>query len=148
MIGTPIKQGKWVVILIQVLLWSIFYLLLLLYTTHKWDHTTYGILNASIAMLSYLAAVYAHAYWLLPGYLVKGKQLSYILASLVFVAGIILLRMALENAVLMPLHRKFYDWKWAHFSFSCVTILIAFLFGALLHVALNYLQLLRWKKDL
>ena len=142
------RLGKWVVVLLQVLLWSGFYLLLLLYTTHKWDNASYGILNASIAMLSYMTAVYGHAYWLLPAFMFRDKKGVYIAASGVFVTGVILLRMALENAVLMPLHRKFYDWQWAHFSFTCVTVLIAFLFGALLRISLNYIQLLRWKKEL
>lgn len=147
MSGLSTRLGNWTSVLIQVLLWSVFYLLLLLYSIHKWNQPIYAVLNASIGLFSYMAVIYAHAFWLLPTLLFRGRRIAYFIGSFVFVTGIILLRMAVEKAVLIPLHRSLYQWNWAHFSFTCVTVLIAFLFGALLRVALNYMQLLQWKKE-
>jgi LytS/YehU family sensor histidine kinase len=126
----------------------VFYLLLLLYTSHKWDHPLYGFLNASIATSSYIVAVYVNAVWLLPRFLQKGKTYAYVFLSLGFLAGLVLLRMTAEAKFLMPIHKTFYTWQWAHFSFNAITILIAFLFGALLRVFLNYLQLVQQKNEL
>lgn len=142
------KFNKITVIVIQCLLWVVFYLLLLMYTSHKWDHPLYGFMNASIATSSYVVAVYGNALWLLPRILQKGRVFLYVLFSLAFLIGIILLRMTAEAKVLMPLHKTFYTWQWAHFSFNAITILTAFLFGALLRVFLNYLQLVQQKKEL
>jgi len=142
------KFTKITVIVIQCLLWVVFYLLLLMYTSHKWDHPLYGFLNASVATSSYVVAVYGNALWLIPRVLQKGRVLLYILVSLAFLIGVVLLRMTAETKILMPIHKTFYNWQWAHFSFNAITILTAYLFGALLRVFLNYLQLVQQKKEL
>jgi len=132
----------------QVLLWAVFYLLLLLYTTHKWDYTLYGVLNASISTVFYLAAAYGNSAWLIPSVLKSGRTLLYYTISILFLFALLCMRMYIEYIVLMPLHNTFYGMTWAHFSFDCITLLIAFLFGALLHVALNYIALLKQKDEL
>ena len=132
----------------QVLLWAVFYLLLLLYTTHKWTNTTYGLLSGTIATVFYLLAAYGNSSWLIPSFLRKGRMPAYFVVSLVFVSILVMARMYIEYVVLMPLHNTFYGFTWAHFSFDCITLLVAFLFGALLRVALNYLALLKQKEEL
>lgn len=140
--------GRTALILMQVLLWTVFYLLLLLYTTHKWTNTLFGVLNASIATVFYLLASYGNASWLIPSFLKRGKVAAYFIISIVFLALLVAARMYLEYVALMPLHKTFYSFTWAHFSFDCITLLVAFLFGALLRVALNYLALLKQKEEL
>jgi len=140
--------GKWTMVVLQILVWIVFYLLLLLYTSHKWDNPYFGILNASIATSSYLVAVYVHAFFLLPRLLYTGKTGAYVSASLFFICSLVLARMSVEKELLLPIHKQFYAFQWAHASFTSITILVAFLFGALLRVLLNYLQLVRVKKDL
>ena len=133
---------------LQVLLWFVFYLLLLLYTSHKWDHPIFGFYNATIATLSYVTACYVHAFSLLPTYWYKNRRIGYFVYSLLFLVSLIFCRMAIERAILLPLHQMFYAYSWAHVSFTCITVLVAFLFGALLRVFLNYLNLLEVKKEL
>lgn len=143
-----LKAGRTTRILVQVLLWTVFYLLLLLYTTHKWENAVYGVFNGTIATVFYLLAAYGNASWLMPQYLQKGKVRLYLALSLCFVALLIASRMYLEFLILMPLHKNFYGYSWAHFSFDTITLLIAFLFGALIRVALNYAVLLKQKEEL
>lgn len=143
-----LKAGKTSLVLMQVLLWAVFYLLLLLYTTHKWDYTFYGVLNASIATVFYLAAAYGNSSWLIPSLLKSGRTVLYYTASIIFLLALLCARMYIEYLVLMPLHNAFYGFTWAHFSFDCITLLVSFLFGALLYVALNYLALLKQKEEL
>lgn len=144
----PADIRRIVIISVQALLWAVFYLLLLLYTSHKWSHTLFGFLNATIATVSYALAVYGHAFWLLPRFLYRGRKFLYILNSLRFLTILITLRLFAENSLLFPLHKTFYNYEWAHFSFDFITILVAFLFGALLRVAINYVHLLDLKKEL
>jgi sensor histidine kinase YesM len=143
-----VKAGRTTRILMQVLLWAVFYLMLLLYTTHKWENTTYGVLNGTISTVFYLLAAYGNASWLMPSFLQKGKMTAYLLVSVCFIVALIGCRMQLEYAILMPLHKNFYGLSWAHFSFDTITSLIAFLFGALIRVALNYSALLKQKEEL
>lgn len=143
-----IKAGRTTRILVQVLLWAVFYLMLLLYTTHKWENTVYGVFNGTIATVFYLLAAYGNASWLMPSYLQKGRINVYLPASVCFIALLIACRMYLEYVILMPLHKNFYGFSWAHFSFDTITLLIAFLFGALIRVALNYSVLLKQKDEL
>jgi uncharacterized membrane protein required for colicin V production len=142
------KAGKTTQVFMQVLLWAVFYLLLLLYTSHKWDRTLYGLLNATIATFFYLLAVYGNASWLIPSFLKKGKNLAYFSASVLFIGVLVICRMYIEYLLLMPLHKTFYSFQWAHFSFDCITLLIAFLFGALLRVALDHMTLLKQKDEM
>lgn len=143
-----LKAGRTTRILVQVLLWTVFYLLLLLYTTHKWENGVYGVFNGTIATVFYLLAAYGNASWLMPAYLQKGRMNVYLPVSIVFIALLIAARMYLEYLILMPLHNTFYGYSWAHFSFDTITLLIAFLFGALIRVALNYSVLLKQKEEL
>jgi sensor histidine kinase YesM len=145
---SQLKAGKTALVLMQVLLWAVFYLLLLLYTSHKWDYTLYGVLNATISTFFYLVAAYGNANWLIPSFLKKGKMTSYYVLSIVFLGVLIMGRMVTEWWMLMPLHKTFYGFTWAHFSFDTITLLIAFLFGALIRVTLNYLALLKQKDEL
>ena len=75
-------------------------------------------------------------------------MLGYFTVSIVFLGVLVISRMYLEYLILMPLHKTFYGFTWAHFSFDCITLLVAFLFGALMRVALNYLALLKQKEEL
>jgi sensor histidine kinase YesM len=143
----PAQLGKFTVRLLQVLLWFVFYLLLLLYTSHKWNQP-FGFYNSTIAIASYLLVVYGHALWLLPAYLYKNKRPQYFVFSLIFVGAVVVLRMWAEKLLLLPIHKQFYAFQWAHASFTTITLLVAFLFGALLRVLFNYLNLLKVKNEL
>jgi Histidine kinase len=136
---SKLPSAKW----IQVGVWFLFLLFLSLYTIQKWDDMIFGIYNALIAALSYLIAVYANAYWLLPAYYKEKKKYRYYLYSLVFLDVLITVRMFAEYKLLYPLHKTFYNFSLSHFAFDVITILVAFAFGALLYISLNYISLLQ-----
>jgi hypothetical protein len=132
----------------QAATWLIFYFFLLLYTMQKWEYPAFGFWAATIATVFYLAAVYANASWLIPRYYKKGKPAQYIIMAVLVLITLLVLRMAIEYLVLLPLHLKFYSWTLSHFSFVFITNFLAFAFGALLRISLDYLALLRQQEEM
>ena len=53
-----------------------------------------------------------------------------------------------EYKILLPLHLKFYSWTLSHFSFVFITNFLAFAFGALLRISIDYLSLLRRQQEM
>jgi hypothetical protein len=133
---------------LQVAIWTIFYVFLLLYTLQKWEYPAYSFWAATIATVFYFIAVYSNASWLIPQFYKKGKRVAYIVLSVSLIAILLLSRMAVEYLVLLPLHLKFYSWSLSHFSFVFITNFLAFAFGALLRVSIDYLSLLRQQEAL
>jgi sensor histidine kinase YesM len=133
---------------LQGIIWTIFYTFLLLYTMQKWDTPAYGFWAATIATVTYFFAVYANAHWLIPRYYKEGKKGLYFLLAITVLAVLQLLRMFVEYKILLPLHLKFYSWTLSHFSFVFITNFLAFAFGALLRVSMNYLLLLRQQEEM
>lgn len=133
---------------LQVAIWTIFYVFLLLYTLQKWEYPVYSFWAATIATAFYFIAVYSNASWLIPQFYKKGKRVAYIVLSVSLIAILLLSRMAVEYLVLLPLHLKFYSWSLSHFSFVFITNFLAFAFGALLRVSIDYLSLLRQQEAL
>ena len=132
----------------QAATWVIFYSFLLLYTMQKWEYPAFGFWAATIATVFYLVAVYANASWLIPRYYKKGKQAQYIIMAVLILALLLVSRMALEYLILLPLHLKFYSWTLSHFSFVFITNFLAFAFGALLRISLDYMALLRQQEEM
>lgn len=133
---------------LQILLWIIFFLAWALYTNNKWNDNTYGFASTFVSIIFYITAVYANSLWLMPRYFRKGNILVYLGYSLLFLAAIIIIRAWLENLLLMPMHKKFYDLGTPHFSLVFLTTLIAFLFGSFLFVARNYIGLLKNQEEM
>jgi sensor histidine kinase YesM len=134
-----LPSAKW----IQVGVWVLFLLFLSLYTIQKWDAVWFGIYNALIAITSYIIAVYGHASFLLPRYYKPGNKRLYFFYTIIFLTALIAVRMFTEYKLLFPLHKNFYNFSTPHFAFDFITVLVAFLFGALLHVSINYISLLQ-----
>lgn len=132
---------------IQVACWVGFYVFLLFYTIQKWENVTYSIWAATIAVVAYLVAVYGNANWLVPRYFRTNKP-RYFLFAVLLLSVLQLVRMYAQVAVLLPLHPKFYSWAIPHFSFVFITNLLAFVFGGLLRVTVNYLNLLRKQEEM
>lgn len=114
----------------------------------KWEYPAFGFWAATIATVFYLVAVYANASWLIPRYYKKGKQAQYIIMAVLILALLLVSRMALEYLILLPLHLKFYSWTLSHFSFVFITNFLAFAFGALLRISLDYMALLRQQEEM
>lgn len=128
--------------------WSLFYLMLLLYTIQKWEQPAFGFWVANIYVITYILAVYTNAAWLMPRYYQSRKKARYYVYSFIFLTILVLGRMAVECRLLLPLHLKFYNWNLAHFSFVLITNFLAFLFGALLRITFDYVSLLRKQEEM
>lgn len=133
---------------LQVAIWVIFYVFLLLYTMQKWEFPKFGFWAATIATITYFIAVYSNAHWLIPAFYKQGKKVQYFILSLLLLAILQVVRMYAEYKILLPLHLKFYSWTLSHFSFVFITNFLAFAFGALLRISIDYLSLLRRQQEM
>jgi sensor histidine kinase YesM len=133
---------------LQVGIWVIFYIFLLLYTLQKWENPRYGFWAASIATVFYFIAVYVNSSWLIPKFYKKGKPWLYVMLSVLVLIVLMTARMFVEFKILLPLHLKFYSWHLSHFAFVFITNFLAFAFGALLRVSIDYLSLLKQQEEL
>lgn len=133
---------------LQIIIWAIFYTFLLLYTMQKWEFPRFGFWAATIATIFYSIAVYANSSWLIPRFYKQGKKWQYFILSVVVIGVLLVSRMAIEYQVLLPLHQKFYSWTISHFSFVFITNSLAFAFGALLRVSIDYLSLLKQQEEM
>jgi hypothetical protein len=133
---------------LQIAVWGIFYVFLLLYTMQKWEFPQFGFWAATIATVAYFLAVYCNAHWLIPKFYKRGKKIQYYILSILVLTVLQLIRMYAEYKILLPLHLKFYSWTVSHFSFVFITNFLAFAFGALLRVSIDYLSLLRRQQEM
>jgi sensor histidine kinase YesM len=128
---------------LQVLLWVIYYLVMIAYGGNKWNSYSYATWVGSVSIIFYLLIVYGNSLWLLPRFYEKGKRTVYVFFIIFFIIGCNLFRMWVENKILFPIQGVFYNYNWSHFFLVFITNLIAFLFGILLHIAKNYIALLK-----
>lgn len=135
---------------LQVLAWGIVYLFLLAYSVHKWETWPYGAAGATIYTLFYLLVVYANSHYLLPRYFRAGRYGRYALGAGALLGLAVPLRMWVERFVLYEHlgHYAFYGWNFGHFAFVFVTLFLAFLFGFLLRIGLDYPGVLRQREQL
>ncbi|MDF2190071.1 histidine kinase [Paraflavitalea sp. CAU 1676] len=133
---------------VQAAVWVLFYIFLILYSIQKWEQPIFGVLSVSIATITYLLAVYGNAAWLIPRYYKTDRKPLYFLISTLFVGALVVARMYAEQQALKPIHSTFYDWRLPHFSFVFITNFLAFLFGALLSITIDYLHLLRKQEEM
>jgi sensor histidine kinase YesM len=137
-----VKKLQWVV-------WIGFTLFLVFYNANKWvEETRYAVYSAIIASASYLPAVYGNANFLWPRFFEKRKIYQYLFFSVAFIGLLVVLRMFVEEQLLMPLHNRFYNWNISHFSLTLITVSLAYLFGAFLRMAINYVSLSRTQEAL
>lgn len=132
----------------QAAAWVLFYVFLVLYAIQKWERPSFGVWSVSIATVTYLLAVYGNATWLIPKYYQSNRRTLYFVFSAVFIAILVTGRMYAEQQVLMPIHSNFYNFGLSHFSFAFITIFIAYMFGALLRITIDYLHLLRKQEEM
>ncbi|RIV18699.1 hypothetical protein DYU11_27405 [Fibrisoma montanum] len=135
---------------VQVGVWVMVYLLLLVYTIQKWSDWPYGFTYTTVGVVFYIMTVYLHANWLLPRYFYRGRRSFYALFAGLLLVGLVALRMWVEYELLFTRMNRhpFFGWNFAHAAFDAITILLAFLFGFLLRVAINYVDLLQREERL
>ncbi|MBA4851144.1 sensor histidine kinase [Emticicia sp. BO119] len=135
--------------LIQVVLWFIVYTMLVLYFTQK-NRWEIGFVTANIFVVFFLAAVYGNANYLIIRFFHKNKYWEYGLYSVVFLLLTVFLRMLIEDQLLnrIFIRHTFYGWNYTHFSFLLITQFLAFLFGFLLRISIDYVDLLHTQEIL
>ncbi len=137
--------------LIQVVAWTIVYLLLLFYGMHKWEQWEAGFTATTVYSIFYLIAIYAQANWAAKSFLKKGFYTKFIAYSLLILVLTVVLRMYIGH-VLFFLHfarNQFFSfYNLSNFSFVLVSQFLASAFGVLLRICLNYIVLLQNQEKL
>ena len=130
--------------IIQVLLWILTYLAIFFYCFYKFENLGLTVAYSLIVTFIYGATVYGNSDFLIPRFFHKSK-FQYFAYSVVFLVTITAIRMQLEHWVLYRLmdYKWFFNFSHEHYSFSSVTMVFAFLFGALLRISLNHFTLLQ-----
>ncbi|RYU96281.1 sensor histidine kinase [Emticicia agri] len=135
--------------LIQVVLWMMVYTMLVLYFTQK-NRWEIGFVTANIFVIFFLVAVYGNANYLIIKYFHRNKYWEYGVYSTAFLLVTVFLRMSIEDQLLnrVFIRHTFYGWNYTHFSFLLITQFLAFLFGFLLRISIDYVDLLHTQEIL
>ncbi len=135
--------------LIQIILWLMVYIMLVMYFTQK-NRWEIGFVTANIFVVFFLAAVYGNANYLIIRFFQKKKYWEYGLYSSTFLLLTVFLRMFIEDQLLnrIFIRHTFYGWNFTHFSFLLMTQFLAFLFGFLLRISIDYVDLLHTQEIL
>jgi sensor histidine kinase YesM len=134
--------------IIQLLLWVLTYVVIFFYCFYKFENISLTIVYSLIVTLIYLATAYGNSHFLIPHFFYKNK-IQYAIYSICFLVIVTAIRMGLENLILFNLmdYHWFFNFSREHFSFSSVTLIFAFLFGALLRISLNHFTLLQQMQE-
>lgn len=135
--------------LIQVVLWLIVYAMLLIYLSQKISWII-GLTTATIFIFFFFITVYGNANFLIKRFFLQKKHWQYTIYSVFFLGIIVFFRMLVEDQLLNKYVGKhlFYGWNFSHFSFVLVTQFLAFLFGFLLRISIDYVDLLHTQEIL
>ena len=129
------------VIGVQVVLWLLFFLFLLLFYLHRSGVNAFSLAMPVSLTLFYTLAAYGNASWLIPKYYDQHKG-KYLLYSAFFLCTITFIRVTFELFLIFPFLRSNIQLKNTYYSFVLISNFIAFLFGALLRIIINYFHLL------
>ncbi|WP_276484564.1 sensor histidine kinase [Paraflavitalea pollutisoli] len=132
----------------QAAVWIFFYVFMVLYAIQKWERPSYGVWSVTIATITYLVAVYGNTAWLIPRFYRTNRLTAYFLLSSVLIGILVAGRMYAEQQVLLKSHSTFYNLGLPHFSYAFITIILAFMFGALLHITIDHMHLLRKQEEM
>jgi sensor histidine kinase YesM len=134
--------------MIHVLLSVIIYTIVFIYCVFKFDAYSMAIVYSLVVTMVYLFTAFVNAHYLIPRFYSSGKW-KYVLLSAVFLICVTGTRMVLEYFIFFRLmdYKWFFHFNQEHFSFSFVTVFVAFAFGALLKITLNHIALLRLEQE-
>jgi sensor histidine kinase YesM len=142
------SKTKNIFIGLQIILWLIVFLIWLVYGGIKWRSYSYAFAVSTVCFSCYAILIYGNSLFLLPLFYKKDKRWKYFLILILFFTSVCLLRLFLENKILFPIQGVFYNYGLPHISLVLTTNLIALLFGILLHVAKNYISLLKVQEEM
>jgi sensor histidine kinase YesM len=132
---------------IQLLVWLVAYLAIFFYSFFKFESLAHAFVYSILVTAIYIVTVYGNSHFLIPSF--YKQKVRYLFYSLLFIIIIIGIRMLLEYGIMnqaMSYHYFFY-FSHEHFSFSSVTTIFAFFFGALFRIALNHFDLLQREQE-
>ncbi len=134
--------------MIHVLLSVITYAVVFIYCVFKFEAYTMAVAYSLVVTIIYLLTAFVHAHYLIPRFYSVNK-LNYVLLSVFFLFSVTGARMVLEYFIFYRLmdYKWFFHFNHEHFSFSFVTVFVAFVFGALLRITLNHMELLRLEQE-
>jgi sensor histidine kinase YesM len=123
--------------------------MLVLYFTQK-NRWQIGFVTANIFVVFFIVAVYGNANYLIIRFFRENRYWEYGLYSMVFLLLTVFLRMFIEDQLLnrIFIRHTFYGWNYTHFSFLLITQFLAFLFGFLLRISIDYVDLLHTQEIL
>lgn len=129
---------------LHLLLSALVYAIVFIYCVFKFDDISMSVAYSVIMATLYLFTGFFNCYLLMPRFY-QHSHARYWLLSIFFILTITAVRMLLEHQVFYEWmgYRYFFNYSKEHFSFSFVTIVVAFLFGLLMRLALNYMLLLQ-----
>lgn len=136
---------------LQVIAWLIVYVLLILYRVQmRTGEVLSGVLSATVYTSFYILTVYANSHYLLPRWFQRGRYAQYALWTGLFLVGSSLVRMEIERQVLFSRYNHAFSREWTpgHFAVVFVTMFLALLFGFLLRIGLDYVDLLKKQEEL
>src|SRR5688572_4718114 len=133
---------------IQVLLWGLTYFVVFIYCFYKFEKLDITLIYSLLVTVVYLATAYGNSHFLIPYFFSKNK-IQYALYACLFLAVMLLIRMLFEHWILFKLmkYKWFFNFSREHFSFSSVTLIFAFLFGALFRISLNHFTMLQNEQE-
>lgn len=131
------------------MLWLIVYGMLIIYFTQK-SKLIVGLITANIFILFFFIAVYGNSDFLITRFFHKNKYWEYGIYTTLLLLLTVFLRMFIEDISLNRVFSRhtFYGWNVAHFFFVLVTQFLAFLFGFLLRISIDYVDLLHTQEIL
>jgi sensor histidine kinase YesM len=135
--------------IIQLMLWILTYFVVFIYCFYKFDNAGWTLTYSFLVTNIYLITAYGNSHLLIPRFFGKSK-LVYTLLSLIFLTLVLFVRMWLEYWIMSAVmgYKWFFNFSNEHYSFSLVTLIFAFLFGALLRIALDHFAMLRQQQEI
>jgi sensor histidine kinase YesM len=132
----------------HVLLSVITYTIVFIYCVFKFEAYSMAIAYSFVVTVIYLFTAFANAHYLIPCFY-SSRKLKYVLLSGLFLVCVTGARMVLEYFLFFRLmdYKWFFHFNQEHFSFSFVTVFVAFVFGALLRITLNHIELLKLEQQ-
>lgn len=135
---------------VQVLVWMLIFLLWLVYNVQGRPDYRVGLASTVINIFIYISSIYVNSLLLMPRFLQKRQFGRYIFFSALTLLILVATKTITEYFVhyqYFGIHH-FYDFRLAHITMAFLSVFLCFIIGGLLHVSLDYLQLLKKQEQL
>ena len=135
------------ILILQLALWTLLFFLLLFLALHKTGFTSFSFCITVSLTFFYALCAYGNASWLLPRFY-KKNLLLYASSSLLFLAAVTFIRTSFELKLLYPFFSRPLAGRPSYYYFNLTTNFIAFFFGALIRILIDYFKLLQKQQSM